>query len=122
MIWAPISVMALLAARFLPFGQLPVPPCTFRMITGVPCLTCGGTRSLTAVAHLDLAAAFLMNPLVALAGLAAAAYVVHAAGVWALGWPRWRPSVSSPRARRLLRIAVIGAVLLNWTYLIAVGR
>ena len=87
-----------------------------------PCVTCGGTRAMMSLARMDVLEALLMNPLVALAGIAAAVYAVHAAGVWLLGWKRWRPTVTSGRARLALRAGVIAALLLNWAYLIAVGR
>ncbi len=55
------------AARFVIEQQLPVPRCVLREFTGVPCPTCGGTRSLAALAELDIATALAMNPLVFLA-------------------------------------------------------
>jgi hypothetical protein len=121
-IWGPLAILALLAARFFPFDLVSLGFCPWRALTGIPCPTCGGTRCMMELTRLDLPAALAMNPLVALAGLGAAAYAVHALGVWLLGWRRWRPSVSSPRAQRALRIGAVTALLLNWAYLILVGR
>ena len=121
-IWAPLAALVLLAARFLPFDRLPEAVCPFLALTGLPCLTCGGTRSLMALTRFDLMGALAMNPMLALAGLAAVAYVVHALGVGLLGRSPWRPEISSARVQRALRIAAVVAVLGNWAYLIAVGR
>ena len=122
LIWAPLLMLGFLAAHFLPLDRLPLGACPLRTLTGIPCPTCGGTRAAAALARPDLRAALAMNPLVALAGMGGAAYVMHALGVWLLGWRRWRPSVSSPARARNIRIAVVVAILLNWTYLIVVGR
>jgi len=122
LIWAPIATLILLAARFFPFEQFPIGWCPLLTVTGVPCLSCGGTRALMALTRLDLAAAFALNPLIAALGLAGVAYVVHALGVWLLGWRRWRPAMPSASARRALRIAVVVAIAINWGYLIVVGR
>ncbi len=121
-IWGPLAILALLVARFFPFHLVSLGVCPWRALTGIPCPTCGGTRCMMELTRLDLAAALAMNPLVTLAGLGAAAYAVHALGVWLLGWRRWRPSVSSPRAQRALRIGTVAALLLNWAYLIVAGR
>ena len=39
--------------------------CVFRHVTGVPCPTCGTTRSVTALARGDVTGAFGFNPLMA---------------------------------------------------------
>ena len=43
--------------------------CVFRLVTGLPCPTCGGTRATLGLASGDLALAFRYNPLVTLAWL-----------------------------------------------------
>ena len=53
-IWAPIVALGLLTARFLPLDRLPGISCPFHAMTGFPCLTCGGTRSMAALTRLDL--------------------------------------------------------------------
>ncbi len=121
-IWGPLAILALLVARFFPFDLVSLGACPWRALTGIPCPTCGATRCIMELTRLDLGAALAMNPLAALVGLGAAVYAVHALGVWLLGWQRWRPSVSSSRVQRALRIGTVAALLLNWAYLILVGR
>ena len=121
-IWAPIALLAFLAARFLPWDRLGFLFCPFHLLTGFPCLACGGTRAFVALAHFDPATAFAMNPLAAAVGVAGAAYVVHGIGVGLGGWGAWRPRLASVLLRRVLRGAALVALVGNWAYLIAVGR
>ena len=121
-IWAPMALLGFFVARYFPFELVSFGACPWRALTGVPCPTCVGTRAAMSLARMDVVGALLMNPLVALAGLAAALYVAHAAGVWLRGWKPWRPAVHSPTAQTALRVGVIAALLTNWIYLIAAGR
>lgn len=107
---------ALCAAGTLPLDAPPLSllACPFRAMTGLPCLGCGCLHAFAAVAHLDLLAAFLANPIGALAAIAgigfAAGTVLRLAGV-PITLPRF------PRERtRLARIAVLLAVAANWSF------
>lgn len=124
LIWTPILVFGFLIARFVPMGALPTLPCGWKTILGFPCLSCGGTRSAWALVRLDLGRALEMNPLVALAGLLSALYVIHAAGVF-LGLRRpWTLNKAHLKgvSGACIKVAVISAIVLNWGYLIYVGR
>lgn len=59
----PALAMAPLTAKWVLDLGLPFPVCMFRKLTGIPCATCGCTRSLAAWADLDPGRAFLLNPL-----------------------------------------------------------
>lgn len=64
-----------------------LPPCPFHWATGLYCPGCGATRALHALAHLDLAGALAMNPLLVLAlPLVALLLADHAR--WLPGRPR----------------------------------
>jgi hypothetical protein len=93
-------------------------PCVFRSWTGIPCPTCGTTRSATAFLDGDFVASFAANPMAAAAGLL---FVVGApvAVVWALA--RWPVPVLGSPLPRWVRIAAFALILANWAYLIAVG-
>ncbi|MBI4859875.1 MAG: DUF2752 domain-containing protein [Candidatus Riflebacteria bacterium] len=59
-----------LAGLLRPFLGSLVPGCSFRVITGRPCIFCGLTRALASAWHGDVTGAFGLNPLWGLAALA----------------------------------------------------
>lgn len=119
-IWAPMAAVGLVVARWAPEDTFAGMVCPFHAITSLPCLTCGGTRAMRALVQLDLPTAFAMNPLVALAGVAGALYILHALRV-ALTRRPWRLDPEG-RGFRWARPVLVAAVVVNWAYLIAVGR
>ncbi len=104
----------------LHLDRLPIVVCYFKAITGLPCPTCGSTRTLGRLAAFDLAGAVAMNPLAA----AGAALIA----VWALAdlvllLRRSALGVEvSPAAARVLRLGGVALFALNWAYLLAAGR
>jgi hypothetical protein len=119
LIWPPLGLLGLAAARWLPLDQLGF-VCPFHFLTGFPCVGCGGTRAALALARGDLARAFEMNPLAALAGIGFVIYL----GIAVVALVRRRPYRPQPTRRQatLLRVGAVGAIAANWIYLIAVGR
>jgi hypothetical protein len=85
LIWLTVSFGSLaFAAIWLAFG-LPWPRCAFHDVTGLPCVTCGMTRSAIQFFHGNFLPALRWNPLVfvALCGLSifdAYAFVVQFCG------------------------------------------
>lgn len=111
-------LLAIIAARGAESGRLPVPPCTFKSLTGHACPGCGATRSLAALSHLDVLTAWHWNPLVACGALLLAASAVlwcidHALGQGRLG--RWTGQYLRGR-RAAWPIALL--VVANWIYLL----
>jgi hypothetical protein len=107
-------------ASLLHLDSLGLPICFFKATTGLPCLTCGGTRALVHLARLDVAGALAMNPLVALALMALVPWAI-ADAVLAL---RGRSLVLEvgPRLKQVLMWSAFPVLIANWTYLIAAGR
>ena len=99
-LWAAALIVPFAATAFLKFGL--AWPCTFKLMTGVPCATCGGTRALAALGHGHLLNALAWNPMVVLALFAFALkpFIRY----------RPRPSIFWPCFWTLL--------LANWIYLI----
>ncbi len=116
-VWVVLGFVVLsFAAQLAVRWNFPLPQCLFRKFTGLPCLSCGCTRSLTAWSQLDVATAFYFNPLffllcIGLLAWLAIAMVDHFSGRRLLEalqarvrrWPVWR--------------VLIALVLANWLYL-----
>lgn len=98
-----------------------LPRCAFKTITGLPCPTCGVTRTIIALSRGDVDRAMFMNPLAAILCAAGVLYLLYAAVVLALRLPRFRPTVSAAGARRV-RIGAVAVIGTNWIWLIATGR
>lgn len=115
---------ALVALALLPLGTISslLPACRFHEWTGWPCATCGIARGLVALGAGRGLQALRFNPLFIGGFLAFLAYAVIAAGLWLLRLPRPRIAVASRGVRVCLVVTAIGAVLLNWAFLIVDGR
>lgn len=110
-------LLLLAVARY--YEHMPVRPaeCGFKTLTGLPCVSCGGTRSMRALSTGQFTDAVRFNPGVVF-GVACA-----------VGWLGWRTSrylrpeapVREPRrASPWIAFGVILALLLaNWIYLLA---
>jgi len=118
LIWLAVTVGAAIAAVAWLALQLPWPVCTFRRLTGFPCLTCGATRASLALLHGDLAAAWRLNPLVFAAAWAVACFDLYALVVLSSGARRLRISWPNRMVRRLTLSAAGVVGLLNWIYLL----
>jgi len=104
------------AARFARQWHLPFLRCWLHEFTGIPCPTCGCTRSLLAWGELDLGRAFFFNPL----------FFLLCAGV--ILWPvlaafekisrrEWLSQAwARVPGRRAWQVAA-GLIALNWLYL-----
>jgi Protein of unknown function (DUF2752) len=89
--------------------------CTFRNLTGIPCPSCGTTRTALALLDFDIGAALAVNPLAAIVGVA---FIIG--GGLALIWVVARGPIPTFNLRwsRWWTAAVVAAILINWVYLI----
>ena len=90
-----------------------MPSCPFRLLTGVPCPTCGATRAVLAAGQTRFLDALLYNPLLTVAAVAGLAWLVLR-----LGFGRTIQLDLAPRGRAIVWIAAGGLVALNWAYVI----
>jgi hypothetical protein len=97
---------------------LPTPACAFHAITGLPCLTCGGTRCVRSLLAGQVGAALGWNPLVFVGVLVAGLFAIYAAIVTSLRLPRLRLEALTPPEALTLRLAVLLVAAANWIYLI----
>jgi len=108
----------------LPLLQQPISlnmfTCTFKKITGLPCATCGGTRSTFYLSHLQLKQSLLMNPMVFLGFIGLLMWGIISLIDIAF-YKSKTITLALPR-KRLLIVIVIGGILINWAYLIFISR
>jgi hypothetical protein len=118
LVFGAIGACTALLLRIAPHAVQRFSFCPLRAVTGVPCLSCGGTRAALALCRGDLAAALRANALVSV-GLAACA----AWAGWALlasGVPRLRGEPALGRREKAsLRAATLAAIIAQWGWLIA---
>ncbi len=114
-IYGGIALLALFAGRFLPVLDL-APSCVFKALTGIPCPTCGSTRSIVYLSHGDVISAFLMNPLVGLCAAGAVLLLFYSIITLAFHAPRIGVLFTEKEKDQVRRSAIL-LVLLNWLYL-----
>jgi hypothetical protein len=97
--------------------------CPLKALVGVPCLTCGSNRALSAMLQLEPLRALAWNPLVCVIGAAWAVYATYATIVVVARLPRLRLRSMGDLGRlRWLGIGLaIVAVTGNWLYLYMAG-
>jgi hypothetical protein len=116
--WGVTALSLLAAAPFALGLATRLPFCFFREITGLPCLTCGGTRAVLALLAGDLGGALHANPLVsvALMMLVGGGLV---AGLLALAGRGVKEPARLPDWARAATVLVLAA---NWLWLVVDGR
>ena len=115
-----IAVLGAAIVGLFHLDRLPFTVCYLKAFTGIPCPTCGSTRAVACLAHGDLPGAFAMNPLVTAALLALLPWALADLALLTRG--RALDLSVSLRAGRVIRVAVVLAILANWAYLVAAGR
>lgn len=115
-IYGVIVLSALLSARLLPLRSV-LPACPFKALTGLPCPTCGATRSLLFFGEGKFIPALLMNPLIAVVLLAAVGFFFYSLTALLLRLPRVTVQMSEPEKQRTRSILIL-VFLSNWIYLL----
>ncbi len=119
-IWGPIALLFIITAGiFKDFIGL-LPQCIFHRLTGIPCLTCGGTRSLVALSQFDIASSFLLNPMLLLLAVGVVAFSL--VSLYSLISKKGIAVKLNQGQKRALRIGIIGLFITNWVYLVAAGK
>lgn len=118
LIWLLVSLGGAIGLAAWLAARLPTPQCTFYSLTGLPCVTCGATRSAFHFLHGHFLTSFLFNPLAFLAFCGVVVFDFYALAVLITGAPRLRFSDFSSAQKRLLRGAAILLLAANWLYLL----
>jgi hypothetical protein len=104
----------------LGLDRLPFSVCLFKALTGLPCPTCGSTRAVGRLVHLDVPGALAMNPLATIGMAVLAAWALCDLGLLARG--RALDLELGRPLGRVVRVLAVSALLANWLYLLAAGR
>ena len=114
--WGVLVVLGIaMAGVFQGLGPY-LPPCIFKSLTGVPCLTCGGTHCVVSLSRFDMMTSFMYNPLIfmGLIGLLLFSLLILMGLLF-----RYRLVIELALSeKRALRFSIIVLVLLDWAYLI----
>lgn len=122
LIWLSVSLGSLcLAATWFKLG-LPWPPCVFHDLTGLPCLTCGATRSVIQLLHGRFAASLRWNPLVFMTVCGLSVFDTYAVAVLVTRSPRLRIAHFTSAEKIFVRALVPILLAMNWIYLLAHWR
>ncbi len=115
-IYGGIALSALGTARLLPVLSF-APQCMFWKLTGLPCPTCGSTRSVVKLAYGDISSALLMNPLVTAGVLIAVLLFFYGIITLLFSLPRFRFLFSEGEIKAI-RLGFAVLLLLQWIYLL----
>jgi hypothetical protein len=119
LIWLAVSAASIAGGAAWLAMALPWPRCPFLAVTGLPCVTCGATRSTIAFLHGDFLSALRWNPLAFVAFCALIAFDLYAAIVLVGRKLRLRIVDWTVTEKNVARIAVLSLLALNWIYLLA---
>lgn len=111
-----VSIFGFAFAQFGEHILIFIPPCLFRVWTGLPCPTCGATRTGIALSHFYFLDALFENPLF---------FMIYAAlFLWGMNTilgvvtgKNVKFSLSG-REKKRVQILLVSAIALNWLYLI----
>lgn len=115
-IYGGIALLILVAGRFLPVLSW-APDCVFRGLTGVPCPTCGATRSVVHLSHGNILPAFAINPLITLLLISASVYFIFSLVSVVFDLPRVNVFLSETE-KQIVRAGVVILLLAQWAYLV----
>jgi hypothetical protein len=122
LIWLSATAVSLgLAVSWFALG-LPWPRCVFHDLTGLPCVTCGMTRSAIQFFCGHFFAALRWNPLVFVALSGLSIFNAYALTVLVTRAPRLRILFLSRHEKIFIRVSVVALLALNWIYLLSHWR
>ncbi|MGE5174143.1 MAG: DUF2752 domain-containing protein [Betaproteobacteria bacterium] len=114
-IYGVIALFVLCAVRMFPVFPF-APSCVFKGLTGLPCPTCGSTRSVVHLVHGDISGALMMNPLTAMCFIAAILFFLYSLITLVFDLPRVS-FILTKKEGNAVRIGAITLLLAQWVYL-----
>ncbi len=120
-LWLGVSASAGIAGALWLRLNLPVPVCTFHMLTGIPCPGCGSTRAMRQLLEGNFEQALHFNPLTVCVFAAIAIFDLYAVLVLLFRLPRIRVGPLPPKFGKWTRMFVLSSIALNWAWVIHAG-
>ncbi len=118
-IWIAILPVVGLGVLVWIWIGLPVPKCPFRILTGLPCFTCGVTTGFRLLVAGSPAQAFFSNPLSLFVPGAAAVFWVYCLGAIFRWWGTISLSELPKKTGDALRVATVIFLTFIWVYMVA---
>lgn len=122
----PVGAILMLPLFFLPLGAFMVGAnainlgtCGFKMLLGLPCLTCGSTRATIFLFDGNLGEAIYYQPMMLL--IYAILLVWGAVSLWGFIARKRVLMKLSDREDLVLKLLIVGIPLANWAYLVSAG-
>ena len=122
LVWLSVSIASLGAAAAWFALRLPWPQCLFHALTGLPCVTCGSTRSAIAFFHGQFFSSWKWNPLAFGFLCALSSFNIYAFIVLTTRTPRLRIVNFNRAEKTVARFLTIALLALNWIYLLSHWR
>lgn len=117
-LWGAAALSLILLSPLAPTLAGGLWSCPFKLLTGIPCPSCGTARAALALADFQPLQAVIRYP------LPTVAWTLFVGGGLIAGWRAWR-GLPLPRIPRRLpawaKLGLVAAVLANWAYSIATG-
>ena len=118
LIWLLVSLGALLGFALWFAARLPMPQCVFHTLTGLPCITCGATRSAFQFLHGHFVASLVFNPLAFITFCSVTIFDLYAVAVLITRAPRFRLINFTNAEKLLVRGGGVALLAGNWLYLL----
>jgi hypothetical protein len=118
LIWLLVSLGTLLGFVLWFAARLPMPQCVFHTLTGLPCVTCGATRSAFQFLHGHFVASLVFNPLAFITFCSVTIFDLYAVTVLITRAPRFRLINFTDAEKLLVRGGGVALLAGNWLYLL----
>ena len=118
LIWLLVSLGTLLGFALWFAARLPMPQCVFHTLTGLPCVTCGATRSAFQFLHGHFVASLVFNPLAFITFCSVTIFDLYAVAVLMTRAPRFRLINFTDAEKLLVRGGGVALLAGNWLYLL----
>ncbi|OGS34313.1 MAG: hypothetical protein A2293_13560 [Elusimicrobia bacterium RIFOXYB2_FULL_49_7] len=120
-IWFWVFLGALLLFKLIPIDSVALISCPIKNLIGLPCPTCGITRTVIAISEGKVEEAFTTSPFFALAFLGCGVYGLYAGVAMIFQTRRIRLVIEQPWKRYYPGMLLALVLVMNWLWLVFRG-